>query len=255
MKFNIVVCVAFLVSGCSKGIYSNNPILNRGESDKLYNAEGYWFFSKGIRSYDNHTIRTLLTLGRSAVFFVEDKTDNNLGFKSYLYNIQLLNATKALGEDSYDNLLMVKKSEDSYAIQDCNKEYSICRYYYSLKINNNYYVYPIFKNAMSTEIKNLLSSLYINANKKNDIKISDAFVKQHGKELIDFIINTTKTDPESEENNITFFYFTKVSEKQSKYLSYLIDKNKIKYLSNKADKISPSEFEKNLKEIWKAVNK
>lgn len=179
----IVLVLVFFLSGC--GITSQTPILGKNESDQFDEAPGYW--GCGGPSADVKDLKL------SSAFLIEDKSTGEFFNKDYVYRGKALSG-KSDPDGGDEWILRAKKYKQTYALQFCNndkrekyKDDRIFYYHYAVKQGEFLNVFDLHEKNLSSEIKDLLGELYINAKDRNDIKLSDDFVASHGKKLIDTI--------------------------------------------------------------------
>lgn len=175
-----VLVLLFFLSGC--GITSQTPILGKNESDQLDEAPGYW--GCGNPSTNVKDIELTVPL------LIEDNSSGGFFNKDYLYRVKSLT-----GESDPDGVdewtLRAKNYKQTYALQFCendkrekHKDSKTCHYLYAVKQGEFFNGFFLHDYNMSSDIKDLLGDLYINAKERNNIMLPDDFVANHGKKLI-----------------------------------------------------------------------
>lgn len=171
----LIALFCCLMTGCSIGITSNLPILNKGESDQLDGIAGYW---KLISQTDRDGKKS-----NDEVFFIDDYSTGSFFAKDYKYKFSWL--TKGDLKDK-ELILRIKKVSNQYAAQVCylieNNEGG-CYYGYGAWEKNGeiFSVMNTSDENLSSSAKDLLGDLYVNSSNKADIKLTDQFVATKGK--------------------------------------------------------------------------
>lgn len=177
-----VLVLIFFLSGC--GITSRTPILGKNESDQLDDAPGYWRCAGSSADVKNTQDYVL--------YLIEDKSTGRFFNKDYVYRVKKLTGKNDPFEiDEW--ILRARKYNSTYTLQSCDNDNDSklpsisCSYVYAIKQGELFNVFLLHERNISSEIKDLLGDLYINAKDRNAIELPNDFVATHGKKLIDTI--------------------------------------------------------------------
>lgn len=201
----LLLLLSFMLSvfvGCDNGLYSNAPLIEKGQGDKFKNPEGYWKMAEPNKEDD------------PLLLYVED-ISTGLFLKDHEYTLKILDNDGTFTDDHL--FIRVKKNRPTYVIQIEAREEKPDKkdefiYSFLIKEENQYYWFPTYENNLNPDVVNVLSAILINAKNRNSIRLSDEFINNKGSQLLKALL---KSRPKTDLSN-TFYQLNKITLAEAK---------------------------------------